>query len=154
MILTVPDQYEVYEWLRWLIQSRLPAGQKCGDHRAEPPEGQTDMPFPFSVLHAVPGGSTGGPPLGAAQGDATFVFQHDSVGQTAGQAMALASRVRHWVAGKYPDGSFAVVTAGPDGIHVSDRIGPGSPGAPLMEGSPPTEVYTVSDLFEVSVSVA
>lgn len=153
-ILTVPDQGEVFEWLRWLLQSRLPTGQKCGDHRAEPTLDGNGAPiFPMSVLHAIPGGSVSGPPLGEAQADAVFMFQIDSVGRTAGQALSFASRQRHWAVGRTPDGKFAVVTAGPDGIRVHDRILEGSPGAPLLEGSPPNEVYTVSDLISVSVSV-
>lgn len=153
-ILTVPDQGEVFEWLRWLVQGRLPTGQKCGDHRAEPTNDTGGNPiFPLSVLHAVPGGALSGPPMGDAQGDATFLYQLDAVGRTAQQALSLASRHRHWVAGRTLDGKYAVVTAGPDGIRVHDRILEGSPGAPLLEGSPPNEVFTVSDLFAISVSV-
>lgn len=153
-ILTVPDQAEVFAWLLALIQSRLPPGQKCGDHRAEPLyDDKGQAVWPLSVAHVVPGGSISGPPMGDAQGDATFMFQVDAVGQTASQALKLAGRHRHWIAGRTPDGKYAVVTAGPDGIRVHDRILEGSPGAPLLEGSPPNEVYTVSDLFAVSVSV-
>lgn len=150
-ILQVPDYDLVTQWLIDLVSSKLPTGEKCGDHRAEFP---SDTPiYPYNVLYGVPGGTTGGPPLGAAQADATFIFQIDSVGLDPKQARKQASRVRHWVAGRTETGAYAVVSAGPDGISISDRIGEGSPGAPLLEGTPPTEVYTVSDLFAISVSV-
>lgn len=153
-ILTVPDEALVFAWLRELIESQLPEGQTCGDHRAEPTLDAAGKPiFPLSVLHVIPGGSVSGPPLGEAQADATFMFQADAVGRTTVQALSLASRQRHWIAGRGTDGKFAIVTAIPGGFVVHDRILEGSPGAPLLEGSPPNEVYTVSDIFSVSVSV-
>jgi hypothetical protein len=152
--LTVPDEALLFQWLRELIEAQLPDGQKCGDHRAEPTYDSAGKPiFPMSVLHVIPGGSVSGPPLGAAQADATFMFQADAVGRTTVQALSLAARHRHWIAGRERGGEFAIVTAVPGGLAVHDRILEGSPGAPLIEGSPPNEVYTVSDIFSVSVSV-
>jgi len=154
-VLTVPDKELVLLWLIDMLSSKLPTGQKCGNHRAEPVyDTNQKVIFPFLVAHMVPGGSQSGPPLGAAQADATYVFQVDSVAMDPGTALAMSSRVNHWVAGRTAAGVYAVVTDDPDGIRISDRIGSGSPGAPLLEGSPPTEVYTVSDLFEISVSVS
>lgn len=152
-----PNKSEVTDWLLELATDMLPGAQKCGDARAEFPEASPGVAgppiYPYNVLYSIPGGSIGGPPLGQAQGDARLLYQMDSVGKTRRQAEQAADRMRNWIAGRGPDGRFVVVKGDPDNVHIHDRIVDGTPGAPLQEGQPPNEVFTVSETFGIDVTV-
>lgn len=148
-----PQKAVVTAWLLDLVQSRLslatPVGQKIGDGRAE----GSPLIYPYHVLYSITGGSISGPPLGQAQGDAVLVYQIDSVGRTRDQAERAGDRLREWVVGRTPAGVFVVQVADPDGHAIHDRIVDGTPGAPLQEGQPPNEVFTVSDSIGIHVTV-
>lgn len=146
-----PDRSAVTDWLIALIQSQLPATQLCGDAKPEAPAGQA-LVFPYRVVHSVPGGSMSGPPLGQSHGDAVYVYQVDSVGRTRASAEQAAAEVMEWVVGRNPDSTFVVPAAGPSGVRISDRIVDGTPGAPLQEGQPPNQVFTVSHTFGLYVT--
>ena len=149
-----PSRAAVTAWLLALVTGRLTVPQKCGDSRAEitlDASGKTI--YPYWVLYPIPGGWMNGPPLGQAQGDARFVYQLDSVGRTRAQAEMAADRGREWLVGRTSAGVFVVQAADPDGVKIHDRIVDGTPGAPLQEGQPPNEVFTVSDTIAVDVSV-
>jgi hypothetical protein len=147
-----PARAPVTAWLLALIRGTLPAGQTCGDMRAEN-NSSGELKYPYRVLWPIPGGYVDGPALGQAQGDALFVFQLDSVGKTRDQAEQAADRSREAIAGRGPDGSFALKPADPNGLRIHDRIVDGTPGAPLLEGQSPNEVYTVSETYGIYVSV-
>ena len=146
-----PNRAAVTQWLIDLITEQLPAGEKCGDMRAEI-DGVAD-PFPFRVVYPLPGGSVSGPGMGQAAGDAVFSYQVDSVGKTRGQAESGSDRVRDWVCGRTADGVYVVPRDDPEGLRISDRIVNGTPGT-LLEGQPPNEVYTVSDTIDIHVTVS
>jgi hypothetical protein len=149
-----PGKSAVTDWLLALITSRLPAGQKCGDARAEIATANGALVYPYWVLYSIAGGvQPSGPPLGQAQGDVGFAYQLDSVGKNRRQAEEAADRARNWVVGRGPDGLFVVPMSNPDGLVIHDRIVDGTPGAPLQEGQPPNEVFTVSDPIRIDVSV-
>jgi hypothetical protein len=147
-----PGRALVTDWLLALIRSTLPAGQTCGDMRAEN-NSSGELIYPYRVLWPIPGGSVSGPALGQAQGDAALVFQVDYVGRTRDQAEKAADLGRETIAGRKPDGSFVRPAANPNGLVIHDRIVDGTPGAPLKEGQPPNEVYTVSESYGIFVSV-
>lgn len=151
-----PSTAAVTDWLLALIRSQLvgPIGDlTCGDGRAQV-NAAGALLYPYHVLYSIPGGSVGGPALGQAQGDAVFVYQLDSVGLTRQQAQAAADRARNWVVGRTAAGVFVVQAPDPEGLRISDRIVDGTPGAPLQEGQPPKEVFTVSDTIGIHVTVA
>ena len=148
-----PNRAAVTQWLLDLVTGALPGAQKCGDMRAELTVESGQTVYPYHVLWPIPGGSVSGPPLGQAQGDARFVYQIDSVGRTRAQAEMGADRIREWVAGRTPQGAFVVQAAAPEGLAIHDRIVDGTPGAPLTEGQPPNEVFTVSETYGIDVSV-
>jgi hypothetical protein len=143
----VVQRFLITAWLLGLVDSRLPNGSKCGDHKSP-----AIAVHPYPVLYSIPGGTVSGPPLADAQADADLVYQLDSVGRTRDQAEELAGRMLNWVVGRARDGKFLVVTANPDGHIIHDRIAEGSIGAPLAEGTQPNEVYTVSQRFVISVT--
>lgn len=147
-----PPRAAVTQWLIDLIDSKLPTGKKCGDGLPQTPDG-VPLDWPYWVVYSIPGGSMSGPPMGQAQGDAVYPYQVDSVGKTRAQAEMAADWVRNWVVGRTAAGVFVVQAADPDGLRISDRIVDGTPGAPLQEGQPPNEVFTVSDTFSVYVTV-
>lgn len=149
MTTTTPDRGIVTEWLLGLLAAD-PNGYGVGDHKA--PAGP--VTYPYLVVYSIPGGSVGGPPMGQAQGDASFVYQVDSVGLTREQSEKLASRARERVSGRTATGSWFAAATPPSGLAVNDRIAEGSPGAPLAEGSYPNEVWTTSERFVVSVTLA
>lgn len=148
-----PQKAVITTWLLEMVNSRLamelPAGQKMGDARAE----GSPLIYPYHVLYSIAGGSIGGPPLGQSSGDAVLVYQIDSVGRTRDSAERLADRLREWLVGRTPQGAFVVQVADPDGHAIHDRIVDGTPGAPLQEGQPPNEVFTVSETYGIHVSV-
>jgi hypothetical protein len=149
-----PSRAAVTGWLLALMNAQITDPQKCGDGRAQitlDAEGKTI--YPYWVLYSIPGGSMGGPPMGQAQGDARYVYQIDAVGRTRAQAEMGADRSREWVVGRTSAGAFVVQATDPDGLRIHDRIVDGTPGAPLQEGQPPNEVFTVSDTFGIDVSV-
>lgn len=147
-----PSRAAVNNWARELVTSKLPPGERCGDARAEFPAGSGPV-YPYHVLYSVPGGYVSGPPMGQAQGDALFLFQLDSVGLTRDQAEQAADRARNWLVGRTIHGEFVVQPPDPDGVRIHDRIVDGTPGAPLQEGQPPREVFTVSETYGIHVSV-
>lgn len=147
-----PNRDPVTSWLIQLIDSKLPAGFKCGDGRPEAPSG-LPLKYPYNVVFSVPGGSVSGPPLGQASGDALYLYQVDSVGKNRKQTEQAADRIREWVVGRTPAGVFVVQAPDPDGLRISDRIVDGTPGAPLQEGQPPNEVFTVSETYGLYVTV-
>lgn len=143
------------DWFLAMITSKLTSPQKCGDARAELASDADGKPiYPYFVAYSIPGGSVSGAPLGQAQGDAEFLIQLDSVGRTRQQAQMAADRARNWVVGRTSDGQFVVQAGNPDGVRIHDRIVDGTPGAPLQEGQPPNEVFTVSDTYGIYVSVS
>lgn len=152
MTVETPNRSDVTDWLIGLIQSKLPAGRKCGDAKPEAPDGQP-LVYPYRVVYSIPGGSMSGPPLGQSHGDATYAYQVDSVGRTRAEAEAAGAEVLEWVVGRGADGKFVVSSPGPSGIRISDRIVDGTPGAPLQEGQPPNQVFTVSHTFGLYVTV-
>jgi|GEM_PF-3066185 len=143
-----PDRSLVTEWLMDLLKAD-PAEYGVGDHKAP-----ADAAHPYWVVWSIPGGSQSGPPLGAIQADASYVYQVDSVGLTRDQAEKLATRARRRVADRLETGAYATAAEHPAGMVVSDRIAEGSAGAPIPEGSYPNEVYTVSERFVISVSAS
>ena len=147
-----PNRAACTQWLIDLIQSKLPAGEKCGDAKPEAPAGQP-LKYPYRVVHSIPGGGMSGPALGQAFGDATYPYQVDSVGRTRAEAEAAAADVMEWVVGRAADNSYVVQAPDPDGVRISDRIVDGTPGAPLQEGQPPNQVFTVSHTFGLCVTV-
>lgn len=147
-----PNRPACTDWLIALIQSQLPADSKCGDAKPEAPTG-LPLKYPYRVVHSIAGGSASGPPLGQAYGDATYSYQVDSVGRTRAEAEAAAADVMEWVVGRAADGQFVVQATDPVGVRISDRIVDGTPGAPLQEGQPPNQVFTVSHTFGLSVTV-
>lgn len=148
-----PQRSAVTTWLLALLNAQMTAPEVCGDARAQVPEVLTPDDYPYWVLFSIPGGSIDGPPLGQAQGDARFLYQLDAVGLNRDQAEKAADRSREWVVGRTPAGIFVVQATDPDGHVIHDRIVDGTPGAPLQEGQPPNEVFTVSDTFGIDVSV-
>ena len=152
-MVNTPHRAMITQWLLDLVNAQLatvlPAGQKMGRFRAE----GSPLIYPYHVLYSITGGSISGPPLGQAQGDAVLVYQLDSVGRTDDQAEMAADRLREWVVGRTPAGVFVVQAADPDGHAIHDRIVDGTPGAPLQEGQPPNEVFTVSETYGIHVSV-
>lgn len=147
-----PNRSAVTNWLLALVTEGLPGAELCGDMRAQFPEGSPPL-YPYNVLYPIPGGSIDGPPQGQAQGDARFLYQLDSVGQTRDQAEKLADRARNRIVGRMSTGAFVVPAGDPDGVKIHDRIVDGTPGAPLQEGQPPNEVFTVSETYGIDVSV-
>lgn len=153
--IVTPPRNLVTNWLLGLVRSQLVgpiAGQTCGDGRAEQ-NSQGVLKYPYHVIYSISGGFLTGPGFGAAQADAEFVYQVDSVGRTRSQAEEAADRVRNWIVGRTAAGVFVVQAADPDGLQISDRIVDGTPGAPLQEGQPPNEVFTVSDSIGIHVTV-
>ena len=140
-----PDRATVTAWLIDLLKS-APGSFRVGDGVA--PEGG----YPYAVVHSIDGGGFTGPGLGAQIADATFVYQVDSVGQTRAQAEKLASRMRNAVAGRLASGQYAVAANNPTGHKVLDRVPDGVSGAAVVEGTPPHEVFTVSERFAISVT--
>lgn len=147
-----PNRAACTTWLLDLITSRLPFDQKCGDGKPEAPAGQP-LKYPYRVVYSIPGGSTNGPPLGQAYGDAVFPYQVDSVGRTRADAEVAGAEVLEWVVGRTASGAFVVQAPDPVGVRISDRIVDGTPGAPLQEGQPPNQVFTVSHTFGLCVTV-
>ena len=147
-----PSRAEVTQWLLDLIQNQLPVGNKCGDGKPEAPAGQP-LQYPYRVVYSIAGGSMSGPPLGQSHGDAVYPYQVDSVGRTRADAETAAAEVMEWVVGRTSAGAFVVQAADPDGVRISDRIVDGTPGAPLQEGQPPNQVFTVSHTFGLYVTV-
>lgn len=147
-----PNRADVTAWLVEMIQSRLAAGNKCGLGKPEAPTGQP-LPYPYRVVYSIPGGGMSGPPLGQAFGDAIYPYQVDSVGKTYDEAERAGADVLEWVVGRGADGQFVVPGGSPSGIRISDRIMDGTPGAPLQEGQPPNQVFTVSHTFGLYVTV-
>jgi hypothetical protein len=145
---TTPDRADVTQWLLDLLIADEPTFP-VGDHNAPDP-----LEYPYRVVWSVPGGSVSGPPLGESAADADLVYQVDSVGLTREQAERLAARTRRTVAGRLPDGSFHAAAEPPSGLSVSDRILDGSAGSPIVEGTRPNEVWTVSERFVISVTGA
>lgn len=135
-------------WLLELLEAD-PNAYKVGDHAA--PRGVVE--YPYWTVWSVSGGSVGGPPLGAAQADATYVYQVDSVGKTRDQAEALGSRARARVSGRGADGSYVAPRESPAGMVVTDRVAHDTPGAATPTGAYPNEVWTYSERFAISVSV-
>lgn len=154
-VIATPPSNLVTDYLIGLIRSQLIgpiADQTCGDARAEVNAAGV-LIYPYHVVYSIPGGSLSGPPLGQSSGDAVFPYQVDSVGRTRSQAQKAADRVRNWIVGRTAAGVFVVQAADPDGLQISDRIVDGTPGAPLQEGQPPKEVFTVSDTIGIHVTV-
>lgn len=147
-----PNRAVCTQWLLDLITGQLPAGEKCGDAKPEAPTGQP-LKFPYRVVHSIPGGSMSGPPLGQAYGDAMYSYQVDSVGHTRAEAETAGAEVMEWVVGRTAGGAFVVQASNPVGVRISDRIVDGTPGAPLQEGQPPNQVFTVSHTFGLCVTV-
>jgi hypothetical protein len=150
--IVTPPRNLVTNWLLALSRLNLPAGQTCGDSRAEVNTSGV-LVYPYHVIYPIAGGQVTGPALGASQADAVFVYQVDSVGRTRDQAEKAADRIRNWIVGRTAAGVFVVQAADPDGLQISDRIVDGTPGAPLQEGQPPNEVFTVSDTIGIHVTV-
>ena len=148
-----PDRSLVTDWLIALIQSQLPAGSKCGDAKPEAPTGQP-LVYPYRVVYSIPGGGMSGPPLGQSHGDASYPYQVDSVGRTRADAESAAAQVMEWVVGRTAAGVFVVPGPVPSGFRISDRIVDGTPGAPLQEGQPPNQVFTVSHTFGLYVTAS
>lgn len=146
-----PSRAACTQWLIDLIQSKLPTDSKCGDAKPEAPVG-LPLKYPYRVVHSIPGGGMSGPPLGQAYGDAIYSYQVDSVGRSRAEAEDAAADVMEWVVGRAADGSFVVQASDPDGVRISDRIVDGTPGAPLQEGQPPNQVFTVSHTFGLCVT--
>lgn len=155
--IVTPPRSLVTGWLLGLVRARLvlesPTGLTCGDGRAEVNDTGV-LVYPYHVVYSIPGGWFAGPAMGQAQGDAEFVYQVDSVGRTRQQAETAADRVRNWIVGRTAAGAFVVQAADPEGLRISDRIVDGTPGAPLQEGQPPKEVFTVSDTIGIHVTMA
>jgi hypothetical protein len=147
-----PSRAVCTQWMIDLIDGQLPPDRKCGDAKPEAPDG-LPLKFPYRVVYSIPGGSADGPPLGQAYGDAIYPYQVDSVGHTRAEAETAAAEVMEWVVGRAADGSFVVQASDPDGVRISDRIVDGTPGAPLQEGQPPNQVFTVSHTFGLCVTV-
>lgn len=147
-----PDRAAVTQWVVDFITAQLPPGQICGDAKPDAPDGQP-LVYPYRVVYSIPGGGMSGPPLGQSHGDAVYPYQIDSVGHTRAEAEAAAAEVMEWMVGRRPDGSFVATMSGPSGIRISDRIVDGTPGAPLQEGQPPNQVFTVSHTFGLYVTV-
>lgn len=151
-----PPRHLVTDWLLGLVRSQLVgplAKFTCGDQRAEA-NSAGNLPYPYHVVYSIAGGILTGPAMGQAQGDAVFLYQLDSVGLTRKSAEAAADRARNWVVGRTSAGVFVVQAPDPEGLRISDRIVDGTPGAPLQEGQPPKEVYTVSDTIGIHVTLA
>lgn len=153
--IVTPPRNLVTDFLLGLIRSQLVgplADLTCGDARAQQ-NAAGNLLYPYHVVYSISGGLVSGPGLGAAQADAQFVYQVDSVGRTRSQAEKAADRVRNWIVGRTSAGVFVVQAPDPDGLQISDRIVDGTPGAPLQEGQPPNEVFTVSDTIGIHVTV-
>lgn len=153
--IVTPPRNLVTDWLLALIRSRLIgplASHTCGDARAEVNAAEV-LVYPYHVVYSISGGLLTGPSLGMAQADAQFLYQVDSVGRTRSQAEQAADRVRNWIVGRSTQGGFVVQAPDPEGLQISDRIVDGTPGAPLQEGQPPNEVFTVSDSIGIHVTV-
>ena len=143
-----PDRASVTKWLVDLLKSD-PNAYPVGDHGAP----RADVSYPYWTVWGIPGGSVSGPAMGQSQGDASFVYQVDSVGQTREQSERLASRARDRVAGRAANGQYAAAANDPAAMRVLDRISEGTVGAPVPEGTYPNEVWTTSERFVVSVSL-
>lgn len=148
--LTVPDRALVTKWVLDLLAA-ADGDFLVGDHGAPK---VADVTYPYWTVYGIPGGGYSGPVLGAAQADASFVYQVDSVGLNRDQAERAASRARHLVVGRAAGGAYATAAEDPEGMVVSDRISDGAPGAPVPEGTFPNEVWTVSERFVISVTPA
>lgn len=147
-----PNRAAVTAWLKALLDGKVPVGQVCGLGKPQAPAGQP-LQFPYRVLYSIPGGSVSGPALGQSSGDATYSYQVDSVARDYAIAEAAGAEVLEWIVGRTADGVFVVQAPDPDELRISDRIVDGTPGAPLQEGQPPNQVFTVSHTFAVYVTV-
>lgn len=148
----VPDRSLVTKWLIDLLKAD-PVGYGVGDHGA-PEDVAFPAGYPYWTVYSIPGGGYSGPPMGAHEADASYVYQVDSVGLTRDQAESMGSRAHNRVSGRGIGGAYAAAAEHPSGMVVSDRISEGSPGAPVPEGSYPNEVWTVSERFVISVTPA
>lgn len=143
-----PDRSAVTAWLLALLRAD-PEAYPVGDNSA--PEIEVDA-YPYLTIWSIPGGSQGGPPLGASKADAVYVYQIDSVGKVRQQAEALGSRINGRVVGRAADGSYAAPSPVLTGMVVLDRDTADTPGGATSEGTHPNEVWTYSERFAISVS--
>lgn len=148
---TTPESADLTKWLIALLASD-PADYPIGDSGAPASDDGGVPAYPYWSVWEIPGGSIGGPPLGAQQADATLIYQIDSVGLTVEQSRRLRTRARDLVSGRTAAGVYATPRANPSGMVVTDRVIYGTPGAPAPEGKAPNEVWTTSERFAISVS--
>lgn len=142
--MSVPDRQLVTD----AFVAMLAAGtaKPVGDHKAP-----RDVPYPYSVVHCIPGGGYWGAPLAAPDAQADFVYQVDSVSKNRKNAEWMADTVRRSVLARSPAGAFQVTLTPPVGWKVADRVPSGGPGGVEVEGVHPNEVFTIAERFVLRV---
>ena len=116
----VPDQAEVTTALREFLE--IYSEHPVGDHAAPTSRPDVLIPSeaPYSVLYAIPGGKTTGPPLGYTDSIAYFEYQITTVGLRRDQTQMLMQKIREVMIGRDLDFSLKYKLIVP-GLVIMDR---------------------------------
>lgn len=132
-----------------MLDALLGEGLRVGDH-----ELPKDHTYPYSILYQIDDAPPpSGPELTGPEEDVGIGFQLMSVGSGRKQAQWQADRVRRFITGRAPDGSFLHDLPVVAGWRVAGRLG-AAPSGVAPEGSAPNTLFNVPDRYTLLVTPA
>lgn len=144
----IPDQKELTVALREFLE--IYSEHPVGDHQApfDRVDALKQTSAPYSIMHALPGGMSSGPPLGYADSDFNFEYQITVVGLRPDQTLMLLQKIREVMIGRDLNYALKYPLIVP-GLVVMDRTLASPPGGVLPIG----KIFNAIESYFVKVSV-